>query len=423
MTARRNPPRAPAQRTALDEGVRPALAVATGGRGSTLRAGVPAPRPGRARPSPAADDLRTAGAGASRSTPDGDAGRGLVMVGWTHHTCPLDLLEQVHLDDVQRAALLRRLHGTGWGGAVVLSTCGRTEVYAGPSGHSPDDLVSAVAAQLAVQPSSLPPTTARRAGSDVVEHLFRVAGGLDSRVVGHADGQRQVARACREAQDAGTTSPLLACLFSAALGAARRVHETTGLSAPGPTFAHRAVDAGLSALAGHRVPVAVVVGSGVVASAALARLHDLGHRPFVLARDASAVARLVGTRRLLPKAAFTRAVAYADLVVCATSSTPRLLTAGQVRAAMAGRGRTLALVDLSLPRAVDPAARAVPLVRLLDLDDLGGTTTAEQAELAAVVRACALVRIEARRFGDGSAVRANLVVQEPGASPSPAMRY
>lgn len=329
----------------------------------------------------------------------------LYLAGWTHRTAPLDVLEQVAVPRSQRLELLHRLRAAGHPEAVVLSTCSRTEVYLRLAEERRPDPLGTLAAWYGGPAGALPPGLVRT-GEAVTEHLFDVAAGLNSRVVGEVEIRDQVRTALHDAEVAGAAGPTLRRLFSAALRSAARVQERTGLGAQGRSMGRSAVDAGLEHLGTLAEPYVLVVGAGRMARTAVDHLSRCGVRAHVAARDSTQAARLVGTRRTCPLPALQAGIDDADLLICATSASSYVVTADHVRRAMQDRSAPLTVVDLSVPRNVDSAVADVPGVRLVDLAGMHDASGQDPAFQEMVRAAQELMRAERRRYLTDAAGRA-----------------
>jgi len=309
----------------------------------------------------------------------------------SHRQAPLALLEQVNLDVQGCSALARNLTDLdGVSEAVVLSTCNRTEMYlAGPA----PDLDAALAALVAQTDADLlrPDTHVWQAtDTKVVRHLFRVAAGLESRVAGEREILGQVRSAIATARDAGTVGSHLDCLFRSAIAVGRRVHDRTapaqlpqlGLDAARPDATQ---PAGLT----------LVMGAGLIAAETVAELVARQMNFAVCARRVERAALLARRPdQVVPFEELPRMLERAEVVVCATGARTPLLSVADIESAVSRRdGRPLVIVDLSLPRNVDPAAGRVPGVQLLDLEDL-----VSGSSLADVRRRTDVVDDEYRRF-------------------------
>ena len=327
------------------------------------------------------------------------------MVGFTHRGATLSLLEQVSVPRSERKRLLTALRAAGCSEAVVLSTCSRVEIYAGPNARGPEALLAVLGEYSELGPAALRPAAEMREGPTVVEHLFRVSAGMESRVLGEVEIHGQVRSAFREAQAAGMTGSTLGQLFPAALRCGSRVQDRTTLGARGRSLGQQAVDVGLAALGDAVDPVIMVVGSGRMASSAVDHLTRLGRRPLVAARNELLAARLAGPGNVCPLPALASGVERADLLICATSAAHHVVTASHVREAMSTRRRRLVVVDLSVPRNVDTAVAEVPDVRLIDLEGMNDDATSDPALAAALQAGLALVSEAVQRHTDGEDAR------------------
>jgi glutamyl-tRNA reductase len=308
----------------------------------------------------------------------------LTMVGLSHRRSSLALLERVAVRRGEQGAFLTVLREAGYPQAIVLSTCSRTEIYVS-SVPAANDLLEVLAGYAQCPEGPLKSAAEIRTGRAAVEHLFRVAGGLESRVVGEVEIRGQVRAALRSAIAAGTASPALRRLFAAALKAANRVRLDTALGTTGRSLAYQAVDTGLARVDGAADPTVVVVGSGRMAGAAVEHLGQLNRRPQVAARNELSAARLAGADRVCPLSALADGLEQADLVICATSAAEHVVTLAQVRQAMSVRSeRPLTIVDLSVPRNVDVRVASVPGVHLIDLEGVNDDGNSDP-ELAAAL--------------------------------------
>ena len=297
----------------------------------------------------------------------------LLMVGLSHHAAPLDVRARVAVTEASW-----RTHAPANLGTVLLSTCNRVEVYAWIEGRSQPAvraLHRSLAAAAGVPLSELKPFLKAAVGREALLHLVRVTSGLDSLVVGEEQIRGQVRDALRSAEKWQALPASLRGVFQRAGESARRVRGTTRLgnhpsmAAAGVNVARRAL---ASPLDGE---LAVVLGAGVMARAAAETLLAGGARVRVLNRTPSHAERTMGSLRGSLEVdslhALPQALTEAVLVVAATASREPVIQAPEVEAAMAARhGRPLLLLDIALPRDIDPRVRGVPGVSLIDMDDL-----------------------------------------------------
>jgi glutamyl-tRNA reductase len=306
----------------------------------------------------------------------------VLVVGLSHHTAPVELLERASVSGEDIPKLLDELTRTGRvGEAMVLSTCNRVEVYA---------VVEAFHGGLADVSGVL----ARHAGMDVrtlsrhlyvhyaasaVEHLFTVAAGLDSMVLGEAQILGQLRAAYLAATDAGAVGRVLHELAQQALRAGKRSHAETGIDSAGASVVSEALADAAAALGGLRGRRALVVGAGSMGGLASAQLRRLGVGALVAAnRTPARAARLAATLTAegLPSRAVgldqvTTELALADVLISSTGAVGTVLTVDMVTEALGHRpDRPLVVCDLGLPRDVDPAVAELPGVTVIDLASL-----------------------------------------------------
>ena len=337
----------------------------------------------------------------------------LIGLGLSHDTAPLALRERLALaPDDARALVGGLVAGDPVDEAVALSTCNRTELYlvAGDAAAAGRAALRALARRAGMGAPALGAKLAVRRERAVVEHLFAVAAGLESMVLGEAEILGQLRRAHELARDAGACGPLLDRLLRDALGAGRRARAGSAIGRCGVSVSSAAVELAreaLGPLADRRV---LLVGAGKSSEVTARVLRSQGVRVLrVVNRDRARAEALAGCDGAgVPFAALDAQLAAADLVLTATSSPRPVIDRAAVERATAGRaGRPLVLVDLAVPRDVDPAVRAVPGVELFDLDDVERRAARNRAARAGdAARARAILADEVERFERWRAERA-----------------
>ncbi len=314
----------------------------------------------------------------------------VLVVGVSHRTAPVSLLEQVTVGLHDTGAVATSLLGRSVGEAVVLATCNRVEVYADVEAfHAGVDAVTDLLARGAGVP--LDDLTAHlyvHWETQAVSHLFQVACGLDSMVVGESQILGQLRRAYAASTDgAGRT---LHELFQTALRVGKRAHSETGIDSAGRSLVSVGLERAVAAVGPLDGRDVLVVGAGSMGALAGSTLRRAGVASVTVAnRTAENARRLalslegvgIGLEDLEP------ALAKADVVVSSTGATGLVLTVDVVARAVQDRGgRPLAFLDLALPRDVDPAVRDLPGVTLVDLETLQAVleTTEAGADVEAV---------------------------------------
>jgi glutamyl-tRNA reductase len=333
----------------------------------------------------------------------------LALVGGTHRTVPLDLRERLAFSADQAAAALARFRDRFPGReGVLLSTCNRVEFYAaGEPGAEPppaDQLVAFLADCRGIDARQLTPVLAREQDEGVARHLFSVAAGLDSMVLGEPQILAQVKQAWALAQDSRTAGPLTGEMFQAALRTAKRVATETALGRERVSIPSVAVADFASAVFERFDDKRVLLlGAGKMAAETLRYLREAG------ARDVTVVNRTAGRAVELAARLGARPgrfddlaaeIAHADLVVSTTGATEPVVTLdafGKIE--QRREGRPLVVLDLAVPRDFDPRIGSRPGVWLYSVDDLAAACDANrksrQREMPA---ALAIIDEETRRF-------------------------
>ena len=327
----------------------------------------------------------------------------ITVIGISHDTAPVEIREQVHLQDEQLPAVLKRL-ANDVAECVVLSTCNRLEVYAlCEPWHVRSALLPGVFGDLA---GRIMPHLYSRTGTEAVKHLFRVAAGLDSLVPGEVQILGQVQRAWQAAHSMGTTGPVLSQLFHKAVAFGKRVHSETDISRRPASVSYAAVTLARqifgNELAGRRV---LVIGTGEVGEGVARCLYEHGLHTTVVAHRQVERAHTVARRYhagVITWDQLPQHLALADIVISSTAAPHIIIQRRQVAEAMRARPhRPLYLIDLAVPRDIDPASAEVEGVYLHDIDDLQAvvrTTLEERRQALPEIEI--MVEQEAARFDD-----------------------
>ena len=316
----------------------------------------------------------------------------VLVVGLSHRTAPVDLLERVALSSDAVAKLLDDLAaGEHVGEAMVLSTCNRVEVYVDADKfHAGLAQTSELLARVAgVGLDGLTPHLYVHYEDRAVAHLFAVACGLDSMVVGESQILGQVRAALRLAQDAGTAGRTLGALAQQALRVGKRARTETGIDRAGRTLVTAGVDEAVRTLGSVSGSTAVVVGAGAMSSLAVTALATAGVAQVVVANrtlsHGQRVAAGVGGTAV-PLADLPSVIPKADLLVSCTGAVGHVVSTELVAAARrVQHARPLVVLDLALPRDVEPGVRDLADVVVLDLEHLAETlvNTEQSADVGA----------------------------------------
>jgi glutamyl-tRNA reductase len=311
----------------------------------------------------------------------------VLVVGISHKSAPVTVLERFALTPESAAKLVRDVADQDHvSEAAVLATCNRVEIYADVTRfHGSVEAVSRMLCERAgADPEELLPHLYVHYDDGAVSHVFHVAAGLDSMVVGESQILGQARDTLRSAQEAGTMGPSLNLLFQQALRVGKRSHAETDID----RFAPSLVSASLSLAAEHIGDVAgkkvLVVGAGSLASLAVATASRAGAEITVANRTPAHADRLASEygARSVDLTALYAELGRTDVLISCTGSTGRLLTADQVAAARYGNASPLMIVDLALPHDVEADAGDLPGVSLINLVSLSEELRDTEAEVA-----------------------------------------
>ncbi len=281
--------------------------------------------------------------------------------------------------------------------AVLLNTCNRLEIYAAGAAAAaaagPETLVGFLAEYRGIPEEELQRIVDRFGNEETVRHVFRVASALDSMVPGETQILGQIKTAYARAVEAGTTGPQLHYLFQRAFALAKKVRRELKIGTGRVSVASIAVDAAADLFGGLADREVMVIGTGKMGRVTLRYLQDRGAgRVWIVSRTrerARETAEALGqpAERCIDWSQIDEAMRRCDIVVTSTNCPVVILGEPRLRAAMKGRAdRPMLVIDLAVPRDVDPEAAGIPGIHILDLDRLGKTAEAgarrRKAELA-----------------------------------------
>jgi glutamyl-tRNA reductase len=330
----------------------------------------------------------------------------LLLLGLNHHTAPVQLRERLAVTPTHLPEMLRALRAVpGVNQVAIVSTCNRFDVYAGVDDIAAQQaaLVEALARARGLNACDFSCHLTTRVEADAARHLCRVAAGLDSLLVGEAQILGQVKDAFHVAQDAGTLGDLLCGLFQRAIAAGKRARNETDIGQGARSLGQVAVSLARETLGDLKDHTALLIGVGKINKIAGRALVESGLRWLLIANRtferAVAVAESLGGRAVHFDA-LAQGLADADVVIVATGAPHIVLRASDVRAAMTQRAaRPLVVIDLAVPRNVDPAAREIENVRLYDMDDLSAVVATHHPVAASAIAAAeAIVAQEVAAF-------------------------
>lgn len=313
----------------------------------------------------------------------------ILVLGMNHRTAPVEVRERFAVEAT--APVLRKLiDRPEIAEATLISTCNRVELVV--TAENPDAarhvLYDFFARELGngdgPSAGALAELTYLREGRQAVEHVFRVASAIDSMVVGEPQILGQVKDAYREATEAGVCGPVLARLFQRAFATAKRVKNETGIAQRPVSVARVAVDLAKQIFERLDDKSGLLIGAGEMIEAALVALHDhgLGERRVAnrTAANAQSLAdRFGGSAHGLDE--LDRLLPDSDVVLTCVGGDDPILTRERVeRSLVARRGRPLFLIDIGVPRNVDPGVHELDSAYLYDLDDLQEVAAANEEE-------------------------------------------
>jgi glutamyl-tRNA reductase len=325
----------------------------------------------------------------------------ILALGISHRRATVELLERLAFTEDDLAKAYRRAaDDPAIEEAVILSTCNRVEVYGSvPSYHAGFQALKRLLCESrGVSPGEIAEPLHSHFELEAAEHVFSVAAGLDSMVLGEPQILSQVREALRQAEADGAAGRRLADVFHAASRAGRRVRTETSVGAGPEAFVAAGADLMESVMGSLASRRAVVVGAGPMAALAVKHLRHRGVGTVRVLNRSLERARALAERTSAEHgelAELPHALAEADLLVSATGAAGVVVPAS----ALEGRARPLFVLDLAVPRDVDPSARELPNVTLVDVDGLRDSLSVRALEASAdVERAREIVAEEVRRF-------------------------
>ncbi len=300
----------------------------------------------------------------------------LSVTGLNHQTAPVEVREALAFPAgrlPEALAALRRTEGVDE--CAILSTCNRVEVYTASAQEAPPDLVARFLASFhGVWPERFHAHLFRHEGREAARHLFRVACGLDSMVVGEAQITGQVRAAYEAAAAAGAAGRVLHRLFQQAIAVAKRVRSTTDIGAGRASVGSVAVELAQRIFESLQDRTVLVIGAGEMAASVVESLRAAGAKATLVANRTHARALELATAwggQAVRFDALTDSLAAADIVISSTDAPHYVLTRARVAEAVSRRrGRPLFLIDIAVPRDIEPAVADLPACYLYNIDDL-----------------------------------------------------
>src|SRR5271170_5323235 len=330
----------------------------------------------------------------------------LLALGISHKTAPAALRERLAFTESEASEFVKEATATAEvREAVVISTCNRTEVYlvVGDPVRAESEVLGLLARRASIRPTELAEAIYSPRNCDAARQLFRVTAGLESMIVGEAEIQGQVRRAHEAAMRDGSTGALTNRLFAAALTTGKRVRAETSIGASRVSVPSVAVDLALSVLGSLEERHVVILGAGETSELTARALAEQGAGTIFVAnrhadRALSLAQRFGGTVVGLDK--LPDQLVRTDIVLSSTASPHPIVGREELELVMRERdGRQLLLIDIAVPRDVDPACGALEGVSLYDIDDLQAVVESNLSTRAAEApQALEIVEQEIHRF-------------------------
>jgi glutamyl-tRNA reductase len=324
------------------------------------------------------------------------------ILGVNHKTAPVALREKVAFAEERLQAALRALkQESGIAEVVILSTCNRTEVYW--AGSASGSELTQWLERHHGNNLELAPSLYVHEAERAVEHAFNVASGLDSMVLGEAQILGQLKNAYRVAQEAGSTGPSLNKLFQAAFSAAKRVRTETQVGANAVSVASAAVRLARRVYSDLSAHSALMIGAGDMIALSARHFASAGVKRMVIANRTLARAQALAAElgaQAVGLEDLGRELALADIVISSTGSPVPMITRDSVAAALrTRRRRPIFMVDLAVPRDIEPGVAGLEDVYLFSIDDLQQVIAANlQQREAAAGGARQVIQQEVARF-------------------------
>jgi glutamyl-tRNA reductase len=309
----------------------------------------------------------------------------LTVVGLSHKTAPIEIREKLTFPAAGMGDALAALTAAdAVSEALILSTCNRTEIYAvGADDVSTDAVIDFLCTYHGLERHDLVRYLYEAEGHAAVKHLFRVVSSLDSMVVGEAQVLHQVKEAYDLACEAGTTRRVFHKLFRQSFEVGKRVRTETAIGEAAVSISYAAVELAkkvFDTLAGRTI---LVVGAGKMSELTAKHLVSQGVKQVLVAnrtyeRAVELAEKFEGTP--IPYETLFERMHEADIVISSTSAPGYVIGKAEVAGAMRGRRDPLFLIDIALPRDIDPAANDLPNVFVYDIDDLNGVVSSNLEE-------------------------------------------
>jgi len=324
----------------------------------------------------------------------------ILCTGLNHHSAPVEVRERLSLAGQRLTEALAEVCALpGVDQAALLSTCNRTEVYTAASGDASAFVRAWLTARSGLDVGVLWPHIYETSGRDAAVHLCCVAAGIDSQVVGESEILGQVKVAASAAREAGALGPELEKMFAAAIKAGKRARSETLIGRGAFSVGRCAVEMAKKIFGGLEGRAILILGAGKMAESTARHLRAQGAAAILVANRTHSRAQELARElsgRALRYDQLAQGLLEADIVIASTSAPHFVLLPEHVAEAIRHRGgRELFLIDIAVPRDIDPQVAHLPGVHLYDIDDLDGDVEAAAAGRVAELEAVARIANEA----------------------------
>ena len=332
----------------------------------------------------------------------------LLLVGLSHRTAPVDVRERLDFQSRGVESALRTLsERPSVQEAVVLSTCNRAEIYVAceSTDAAREDVVRFMSEFHGLAAADVLPHVYQNVDLDAARHLFRVASGLDSLVVGEPQILGQVKDAHQAGATAQSVGPVLNRLFHLSFGAGKRVRTETALGSGAVSVSFAAVSLARKIFGDLKGRTVLVIGAGEMGKLTAQHMKSQGaQRVTIVSRTLARAARTaeaIGGASAAPWEQLDNQLSASDIVISATGAPQPILTKARIEGTMkTRRSRPLFIIDIAMPRDVEAEAGELEQVFLYNVDDLKATVAENMARRASEVsRAEAIVGEEVEKFG------------------------
>jgi glutamyl-tRNA reductase len=320
----------------------------------------------------------------------------LLAIGLSHHTAPLDMRERLAIGSQDYPGKLRELLALeGVGEAVILSTCNRTEVYTAVGRENRERPLAWLAGHGGIETHRSAELFYSKYGEDAVRHLFRVACGLDSMVLGEPQIMGQLKQAWQASRDAGGAGKLTDRLFQRAFSISKEVRSETGINDHPVSVAYIASVLARQIFGDLSQKTVLMVGAGEMITLCGQHFHQHGVGRLMIANRTLERAREVGEpfgAEAMTLDALPERLHEADIVICCTAANEPVLRKPVIEKAIRKRRRApMFMVDLGVPRDIEPGVAKLQDIYLYSIDDLRqvadeGLSKRQEAANAAVAR-------------------------------------